>query len=253
MDTKFERNRMKKQEFLDNINNYIYYINNKIPIELIREFKNKFNWDCISQYQKLTMPFIREFKDLVDWDRISIHQKLTIPFIREFKNRVDWYYISRYQKLTMPFIREFKDRVNWYYISAYQKLSMSFIREFKLGILKDNWLYWPKEKKIKAIKKAGFKIKNNIIHAWKSIREDRYSQYNFIIKYSKGKLVRDKNCDCNSNDSISFGLSAWNKKNANKISKEDGGVTIPVRIGIDDFGCVTGDGKIRCFALIPEE
>jgi len=36
------------------------------------------NWQCISQYQKLSFSFATEFEDLVDWQCISVYQAFSI-------------------------------------------------------------------------------------------------------------------------------------------------------------------------------
>ena len=209
----------------------------------IEEFKDKVDWDKISKYQKLSEEFIREFKDQVNWSGISIYQKLSEELIREFKDQVDWSYISKYQKLSEEFIREFKDKVDWDRISKYQKLTEEFIREFNLTIDPDNWLYWTDEQKISVIKRYYDIDNEGFIVAWKGIRSDRYSKYNFQFKYEKGQTY-EAHCDCTGNEN-SFGLSAWTKEKASEYCNE---LLVRVKIHVSDIGrIVHNGGKIRCF------
>jgi hypothetical protein len=243
-------------------------IHQKLSEGFIREFKNKVNWWDISKFQKHSENFIREFKDKVYWGRISAYQKLSENFIREFKYKVDWGWISKYQKLSEGFIREFEDKVNWSnismyqklsegfirefknkvdweWISAHQKLSISCIREFKLKIAPDNWLYKDKEFKLEKIKETGLYefLDADHILAYKGIRSDRYSNFNFQYRYLKGGTY-ECHCDC-TDDENSFGLSAWTEE---KAKEHCGELVIKVKINVADIGrIVHNGGKLRCF------
>jgi hypothetical protein len=217
----------------------------KLSENFIREFQDKVDWVWISEYQKLSEDFIREFKNKVYWGNISIYQKLSEGFIREFKDKVYWYDISVFQKLSESFIREFKNRVNWGWISASQKLSESFIREFKLKIGSDNWLYKDKEFKLKKIKETGLYefLDADHILAYKGIRSNRYSKFNFQYQYLTGETY-ECHCDCTSSEN-SFGLSAWTEE---KARKHCGELVIKVKINVADIGrIVHNGGKLRCF------
>ena len=181
--------------------------------------------------------------------RISVRQKLSEDFIREFKDKVNWVYISQYQKLSEDFIREFKGKINWYCIDQYQKLSKDFIGEFRLTLPKNNWLYTTKKEKLQNIKKnTQYEvINNNYIIAYKSVRDDNYSVYNFQYQYLVGNTYTS-HCDCNLNNENSFGLSAWTKNEAlNYYSK---GKLLKVKIKIEDIGAIIHEcQKIRCSKL----
>jgi hypothetical protein len=188
---------------------------------------------------------VEEFKNKVDWWDISEYQKLSEGFIREFKDKVIWINISAYQKLSEGFIREFKDKVIWINISASQKLSENFIQEFKLKIDPDNWLYKDKGFKLKKIKETGLYefIDSDHILAYKGIRSDRYSQYNFQYRYLTGETY-ECHCDC-TDDENSFGLSAWTEE---KAKEHCGELVIKVKINVADIGRIVHDGgKLRCF------
>lgn len=222
----------------------------KLSESFIHEFQDKVNWFWIAIRQKLSEPFIREFQDEVDWDCISKYQKLSEDFIREFQDKVDWLYISMSQKLSEDFIREFQYKVDWYWISKCQKLSNEFIEEFKnrldLNKIEDSWHYKTTEEKKRAVVATGlYECHDTYFIAYKGIRSDRYSNFNFQYKYEKGGTYESW-CDC-SNDENSFGLSVWDEPNAREYCDE---LVVKVKVNYEDIGRVVHDGgKIRCFKI----
>ena len=255
------------EEFKYKVNWEWISIHQKLSEEFIREFKNEVNWGYISAYQKLSENFIREFKNEIVWIWISISQNLSEGFIREFQDKVFWWYISIYQKLSENFIREFQDKINWKPVSIYQKLSENFIREFKnevywydisksqklsenfihelnLKIDPDNWLYKDKKFKLEKVKETGLYefLDSDHILAYKGIRSDRYSKFNFQYQYLKGETY-ECHCDC-TDDENSFGLSAWTEEKAKEYC---GQLVIKVKINVADIGRIVHDGgKLRC-------
>ena len=219
----------------------------KLSEEFIREFQVKFDWFYISKYQKFSENFIREFQDKVYWFYISKYQKLSENFIREFQDKVDWDDISQYQKLSENFIREFKNKLNWDFVSSYQKLSDNFIENFKLTIDEDNWLYKSTEFKKKQIIDSGlYECHEDYFIAYKAIRNDRYSHYNFQYQYLPNK-VYECHCDCTSNID-SFGLSVWTEKGARNYNNS--GLIVKVKVKYEDIGrLVHNSNKIRCFKI----
>ena len=190
---------------------------------------------------------VYQLLDDVDWDYISVYQKLPEDFIREFKDKVDWCYISGYQKLSEGFIREFKDKVDWTNISTYQKLSEDFIREFYNELnhesIMENWIYKDAEfLKVQVGTTGLYECHDDYFIAYKGIRSDRYSNYNFQYHYLPGETY-ESFCDCSPNEN-SFGLSVWTKENAGKYCSE---LVVKVKVKYEDVGCVVHDGgKIRC-------
>ena len=238
------------REYQDKVDWYWISVSQKLSESFIREFQDKVNWSCISEYQKLSELFIREFQDKVDWCWNSMCQKLSESFIREFQDKVNWAGISSHQKLSESFIRKFQDKVYWWQISKYQKLSNEFIEEFKdrlyLNKIKDSWHYKTTEEKKQAVMATGlYECHDTYFIAYKGIRSDRYSKFNFQYKYEKGGIYESW-CDC-SNDENSFGLSVWDEPNAREHCKE---LVVRVKVNYEDVGRVVHNGgKIRCFKL----
>ena len=195
-------------------------------------------------HQKLSEEFIRKFKNKVDWGCISAYQKLSEDFIRKFQDKVYWDYISKFQNLSEDFIREFKDKVDWNEISECQKLSKKFRNEFNLKISKNNWLYKTTKFKKRQIVKCGlYECHEDYFIAYKAIRNDRYSHYNFQYQYLPNETY-EAHCDC-TNDKDSFGLSVWTEKGAKNY--DNTGLIVKVKVRYEDAGrLVHNSNKIRC-------
>ena len=261
------------REFKDKVDWYNVSKYQHLSEDFIREFFDRVDWDYISTYQHLSEDFIREFFDRVNWNSISIHQNLSENFIRKFKDKVTWNWISMFQHLSEDFIREFTDRVNWYWISEYQHLSEDFIREFQHKVdwnrvsqyqrlskefieefkdrvtnsrIADSWHYKSTEEKKKAVMDTGlYEWHEDYFIAYKGIRSDRYSAYNFQYQYLKGETYETW-CDC-SDEEDSYGFSAWTEKEARDYCKE---LVVRVKVRYEDVGRVVHDGgKIRCFKI----
>ena len=243
----------------------------KLSEEFIRGFQNKVIWYLISENQKLSEDFIREFQDKVNWTYISKYQKLSEDFIKEFENKVDWLYISAYQKLSENFIREFKNKVDWIEISKCQKLSFrtflisillfkcnlfSFIKyqkilpnyvKYLIGKFNDNWLYKTTNFKKQQIIDCGlYECHEDYFIAYKAIRNDRYSHFNFQYQYLPNQTY-ECHCDC-TNNIDSFGLSVWTYESAKDYN--DRGLIVKVKVKYEDIGRLVHDSnKIRCFKI----
>ena len=237
---------------------WIYICRYKIlSEEFIIEFSDKVNWWAISRSQKLSESFIKEFKDKVNWWNISVYQKLSEEFIREFSDKVYWSYISEYRKLSEEFIKEFKDKVDWWNISKYQKLSESFIREYsdKVNldwILDYNWLYKSEEyKKDQLTNTNVYECYDDYFIAYKAIRSDNYSLYNFQYKYEIGNTYECHADHTSKQDS--FGLSVWTKEEAieyGSYGTELSYKIIKVKVYYKDIARIVHDNnKIRCTKL----
>jgi len=235
------------KEFKDHVDWYNISSYQKLSDEFIREFKDKVGWSCISSYQKLSESFIREFQYKVNWSFISRYQKHSESFIREFKNYINWSYISVYQKLSESFIIEFQDKVDWSYISKCQNLSKEFQEEFKdkLGFysIEDSWYYKDESfKKNRIIESKMYECHDDYFIAYKGIRSDRYSNYNFQYQYLKGETYT---CHADhSNNENSFGLSVWTKEMATRYCDE---LVVKVKVYYKDVARIVHEnGKIRC-------
>lgn len=106
--------------------------------DYIRKYKDKIDWDEISENENIREDFIIKFQDKLNWELISKHQNLRESFIRTYKNNCYWPIISIYQNLSETFIKDFAYSVCWPMIFQYQILSEKFIRE---SIIKYNILY----------------------------------------------------------------------------------------------------------------
>jgi hypothetical protein len=96
----------------------------------IRENHDTIDWYQLIRKQELSEDILREFRDKFDWNDISLCT-LSENFIREFHDQLNWKTISRYQKISESFIREFKDKIELAELSLNSNinLSESFIEE----------------------------------------------------------------------------------------------------------------------------
>jgi len=135
------------------------------------------------------------------------------------------------------------------YVLKYQKLDPKFIEKYKLKIPEDNWLYKTKEWKLNWIKtNTKYKVVDDYVIAYKSVKSDGHSVYNNRFKYEVGNTYTDFHCDCNNYEHNSFGLSAWDKKGA--LEYYNRGKLLKVKINIEDIGCIVQNyNKIRCWKL----
>lgn len=218
--------------------------------DFIREFQYEVNWDYIAADQQLSEDFIREFANRVDWEYISIYQHLSEDFIGEFMHKIDWCLILKYQHLSEDFLRKSKGWVHWGLISRYQYLSKEFIEEFKdkldMNFIADSWHYKSIKEKKKAVMNTGlYECHKDYFIAYKGIRRDRYSRFNFQYQYLKGETYETW-CDCSDNED-SFGFSAWTKDEARNYCDE---LVVRVKVRYEDVGRVVHNGgKIRCFKI----
>jgi len=263
------------REFQDKVDWYYIANSQTLSENFIRDFKHKMSSREISFYQKLSEDFMRESIDYINFSEIALKQKLSESFIREFhdqlypyfnrisysqklseefierfQNELSWNYISAYQILSENFIRKFSHLVNDRNITRYQKLSPEFRKEFNIKVPKHNWLYATiKTKETHIKRKTSYEIQEDeqgkYILAYKVIRRDNYSAYNFQYKYEVGQEY-EAHCDCNLREDNSFGLSAWTLKMAKAYHNR--GKIILVKIYLKDIGAIVHDGnKIRCF------
>ncbi len=72
--------------------------------------------------------------------------------------------------------------------------------------------------------------------AYKSTQFDGFSVFNPLYQYKIGEIY-ESNCDCNIDNDVSFGLSAWTKEGALKYYPF--GELYKVRIHIDDVGMLS--------------
>jgi len=239
------------EKYSDKFDWYYISIYQKLSEKFIEKYSDKVYWDYISINQKLSEEFIEKHSDKVFWNNISINQKLSEKFIEKFSDKVNWINISIHQKLSEKFIEKHSDKVDWYYISQYQILSKEFIEKNKLQIPETCWIYKTPKEKLQYIKEKEIPYElsedESFIIAYKSVKNDGYSVYNFQYHYEIGNTY-ESHCDCNVNNENSFGLSSWTKEKA--LEYYNKGKLFKVKIMIEDIGCfVHKDNKIRCRKL----
>ena len=124
-------------------------------------------------------------------------------------------------------------------------LMQAFIEKHNLKI-KDNWLYKDAKFKEEAVRKCGkYKCLKDYFIAYKAIRQDRYSLYNFQYKYLKGNTY-ETHADY-TDDESSFGFSVWTEKGAREYGEEQNALIIKCKIYYRDVArLVHKNNKVRC-------
>ena len=110
----------------------------------------------------------------------------------------------------------------------------------------DSWNYKSTEEKKKAVMDTGlYECHDDYFIAYKGVRGDRYSAYNFQYQYLKGHTYETW-CDCSDNEN-GFGFSAWTETMARAYCNE---LIVRVKVRYEDVGRVVHNGgKIRCFKI----
>ena len=241
----------------------------------MEKFQDKIDWNCVSSFQKLSEEFIAKFKDKVNWKAISIYQKLSEEFILEHKGKLNLRLIFKfqklsekfsekhykfhlktvltYQKLSQDFLMKLIKKINHSALNkllTYQKLPMSFIKEHNFSIdKKDSWLYKNKEfKKEEVIKTGKYECHDDYFIAYKAIRNDRYSIFNFQYQYLPGGTY-ESTCDC-TNEDYSFGLNVGTYDYAVNYLGLSKGIIVKCKVYYEDLGRIVFYGSmVRCFKI----
>lgn len=216
------------------LNSYDVSSKQKLSEEFIEKHSNELIMDVVSRCQKLSETFIEKNWEILSWENISKYQHLSEEFIKNNSCRFKEINIVKYQKLSKEYVDNILDRHPNY-------------SEF----VKDNWLYKTTEEKKQAVINTGkYECHDDYFIAYKAVKPNRYSIYNFQYKYEKGG-VYESWCDC-TEECNSFGLNASNEKYAHTYgeTKNRPFIVIRCKVRYEDVGRVAGYGeKIRCFKI----
>lgn len=218
-------------------------------------YDDKLSWYLISIYQKLSEDFIEEHIEKLSLEQIFRYNKLSISFIKRHIFGVDLNIILKYQKYDDEFFEfVYNNEIGknyWPYFAKYHKFSDDMMKKYKVlgdGDYRfDNWLYiTTEEKKNAVIKSNKYECYDDYFIAYKSVRKDGYSLFNFQYKYEKGGIYEGV-CDCTSTDS-SFGFGVGTMEFAETYGEKNWSKIIKCKVRYEDVGrLVHDDEKIRCF------
>ena len=105
----------------------------------------------------------------------------------------------------------------------------------------DNWAYKDTGFLKAQVEATGlYERHDDYFIAYKGIRSDRYSNYNFQYRYFPGE-VYEAFCDC-SPDEDSFGLSVWTEEKAKGYCDE---LVVKVKVKYEDVGRVERERPLR--------
>lgn len=257
--TKIDWNRLFQKTFANNLNWGMITYQKKLSEKIMTEFSNKLNWENVCRYQKLSEDFMRKFSNQLFWREVCCAQILSEEFMEEFSDKIYWDTIAVHQKLSDKFILKHKDKFKVDVLAMYQLLSKETQNILNAELISNdlNWLYLTKEEKINFIKSncgdAYEIVDNDYIIAYKSVKTDNYSHFNFLYKYEIGKEY-EAHCDCNLDHKNSFGLSAWTKEKVLSLLAVQ--KVLKLHINIEDVGAiiVSEHNKIRAkkFKVVEE-
>lgn len=221
---------------------------------LIDDMKLLINFNLLPRYQLMSEALIEKYRFYVDWKSVSTFQKLSEEFIEKHSNDVFWDMISKHQDLSEEFINRNSDKVDWKYISMYQNLTDDFIEKNSNNISKEELVFNPRNRDLENIKKTIVKSRlytcyDDYFIAYKAIRLDRYSFFNFTVRYDIWNEYTSR-CDC-SPASNSFGINVGTFDEAKSYGEINGRYIISkCKIKYEDVGRVSNDfKKIRCFKV----
>ena len=242
---------MEKNHYLVNF----YYISKfqVLSESFIERYWFKLDWFYIAKHQKLSEQFIERNLRFLDFFDVLVYQKLSESFLEKhidlISNSVfNKTHCLKYQKLS--FIEKHLSNIGCYQAENYQKLSDEFIKAHNLNIDKDNlWQYKDaKFKKQELIKTEKYECYDDYFIAYKAIRADRYSLFNFQYQYLPGETY-ESTCDCTTNEN-SFGLNVGTYKFAKLYLGKLNGFVVKCKINYEDIGRIVHDGeKVRCFKI----
>ena len=113
-------------------------------------------------------------------------------------------------------------------------------------LVQDNWAYKTPEELEHAVRATGlYECHGDYFVAYKGIRSNRYSCYNFQYCYLPGETY-ETFADC-SGEEDSFGFSVWTREEARKYCRE---LVVPCKVYYRDVARVVYcKGNIRCRKL----
>ena len=134
------------------------------------------------------------------------------------------------------------DKLNWNYISRYQVITPEFADKHNISINNNSQRTAAEWKKM--IEETNlYECHEDYFYAYKNIRNDGYSHFNFQYQYLPGETY-----DCfsdYSDDENSFGLSAWTETRAHNYN--DNGIVVKLKVNYADVTAIVYDSnKIRC-------
>jgi hypothetical protein len=105
----------------------------KIPMDLVRMYKDKLNWDSLlrgptSPSWKMVVQNMHLLKNI---NNVLYSPNIPIQYIRENATFLNWTILSSNSALTLPLIREFINYINWEELLNNPNMTMEFAMEFK--------------------------------------------------------------------------------------------------------------------------
>lgn len=251
----------------------------EVSEDLLIKYLPNINLDLLVCVQKLSESFILKYFKRLNKTNLARYQVLTDKVLAKCAKYISdsdfWYFVSEFQRLSEKNIHKYIDKLSLLKITKFQTLSENFIRKNikilnsdslekyqyysdafadELGLNK-SILFHAKDKaninrlKRKLIRTGKYECHKDGFIAYKAIRYNRYSFFNFRYKYLKDNVF-ESNCDCTNNE-CSFGLNVGTYDFAKSYLGNDiNGVIVKCKVKYEDVGAmVHNNEKVRCFKI----
>jgi hypothetical protein len=108
-----------------------------LPVEVMREYGNRLNWESICEFRILSEAMVDEFEAYIDWKIFCRYQPLTEEIVYKYYDRLPWSILIVRQNLSMNLIKDY-----WYFIEPYVDLAVKY-QKFDPSYMSDKNLKYP--------------------------------------------------------------------------------------------------------------
>lgn len=105
---------------------------------MLREFKEKINWQSVFHHIQCSEEFIRELLDdfyggitMDSMYLIITNQHISEKFLNEIREKINWYNISSYKNISEEFIERWKEDLDWWEVSRNPHLPLNILIKYE--------------------------------------------------------------------------------------------------------------------------
>ena len=170
-----------------------------LPINVIRQYKNKVDWKSVSYIQDLTNEFIDEVSEYIDFNNLSKNWNY-VPseeILQKYINKEwDWNFLSANSNIPDSTVIMFKDKINWSILSSIRNVSFELVYQAK------EYINWPifygsnlqvNHEQLFLYQDLSFRMRLNFVEGLlEYFRTKRKHELNISIEYSNVSNHDDK-------------------------------------------------------------
>lgn len=108
----------------------------KLPMNIIKNYSDFLDWYWISQEQFMIFEFIIEFREKINWEVLAFNEELqymfTDAFVHLFEAKPIWKHIGLMEQVTSECLEMYFDRIDinaWYIIFENKEITLSLIEK----------------------------------------------------------------------------------------------------------------------------